>query len=73
MTVVGHDNDLFSDSALKHMVLTHYWTYYKLCVLGERKKKYAVEPVLPFKCDNTLGHLPNHAPISAECDPGVLQ
>jgi len=73
MTVVEHDNDLLSDSALKHMVLTHCLTYYQLCVLGERKKTYAIDPLLLFKCDHALGHLPNHTPLSAECDPAVLQ
>jgi len=40
IAVVGHDNDLLSDIALMHMVLTHCLTYYHLCVLVERKNLY---------------------------------
>jgi len=45
MAVVEHDNDLLSDIALKHSVLTHCLTNYHLCVLEERKT-CAIDPVL---------------------------
>ena len=72
MAVVEHDNDLLSDIALKHMFLTRGLPYYHLCVLGEIKNQ-CYWPCTPSKSDHTLGHLSSHIPLSAECDPAVLQ
>ena len=53
ISVVEHDNDLLSDSTLKHMVLTHCLTYYQLCVLGERKKPM---PLTLYSFSSVLTH-----------------
>lgn len=64
LTVVEHDNDLISYSALKHMVLTLCLTYYQLCVLGERKN-LCHWPCTPFQvCSHTGSSSKLHTTIS---------